>query len=204
MRIASLDPTVSCNAPGGIVLSNSHGTCQLRRDVRPSAWIGDFLRHDRIYPHFGFPIPFTVTAGAPATVEITQGNNQTGTPGQTLPLALRVHVTDSGGNIVPGAAVNWQVLTAGAVTLSNIISNTDSNGNASALATLGSIAGVAQVTATAGTVSATFNLTVNIPSAGIQKVSGDQQTATISTAVPAATGCQGCRFERQRRLWRAQ
>ena len=83
-----------------------------------------------------------------------------------------------------GAAVNWQVLTAGAVTLSDIIGKTDSNGNASALATLGSIAGVAQVKATAGTVSATFNLTVNIPSVGIQKVSGDQQTATISTAFP--------------------
>ena len=70
----------------------------------------------------------------------------------------------------------------GTVTLSNVISTTDSNGNASALATLGSIAGVAQVKATAGTVSATFSLNVNIPSVGIQKVSGDQQTTVVGMA----------------------
>ncbi len=91
-------------------------------------------------------------------------------------------MTDSGGNTVSGTAVNWQVLTAGAVTLSNLVSITDSNGNASALATLGSIGGVAQVKATAGTASATFNLTVNIPSVGLQKVSGDLQSALINAA----------------------
>jgi uncharacterized protein (TIGR03437 family) len=179
----TLDPTVACNAPGGFVLSSSTGivTCDLT--FGPRLGSGTFIATIG-YTHTSVPVPFTVTAGPPGTVEITQGNNQTGTPGQRLPLALRVHVTDSGGNIDTGAAVTWQVLTAGAVTLSNVISTTDSNGNASALATLGSIAGVAQVKATAGTASATFSLTVNIPSVGMQKVSGDQQTTTVGTAFP--------------------
>jgi uncharacterized protein (TIGR03437 family) len=177
----SLLPTVSCNAPGGFVLTDSSGLASCDLLFGPQlgsstfiATIGD--------THNSTPIRFTVTPGPPGKLQITQGNNQTGTPGQTLPLALVVHVTDSGGNTIQGATVSWQVVTAGTVTLSNISGVTDSNGNASALATLGPIGGVAQVTATSGTASATFNLTVNIPSTGIQKVSGDQQTTVVNTA----------------------
>jgi uncharacterized protein (TIGR03437 family) len=174
-------PSVSCNAPGGLVLTNSAGIASCDLVFGPRLGSGSFI------PTIGYThplplIPFTVTPGPPGTVQIAQGNNQTGSPGQTLPLALLIHVTDSGGNTVTGASVNWQVLTAGAVTLSNVVGVTDSNGNASALATLGSIGGVAQVKATSGSASATFNLTVNIPSTGIQKVSGDQQTSVINTA----------------------
>ncbi len=134
------------------------------------------------YIYSSFSNQFVVTAGTAAVVQITQGNNQAGNPGQQLPLALVIHVTDAGGNAVVGAKVNWQVVTAGTVTLSNVATVTDGNGNASALATLGSVGGAAQVTATVGAFSATFNLAVNIPSAGIQKISGDQQTAPLNTA----------------------
>jgi uncharacterized protein (TIGR03437 family) len=179
----SSDPTVTCNAPGGVALSGSTGLVNCDLTFGPRLGSGTFQAVIG-NTHTSIPIPFTVTAGAPGTIEITQGNNQTGGPGQKLPLALRIHVTDSGGNIISGATVNWQVVTAGTVTLSNVIGKTDSNGNASALATLGSIAGAAQVTATAGSVSATFTLNVNIPSAGIQQVSGDAQNTTIGTAFP--------------------
>jgi uncharacterized protein (TIGR03437 family) len=126
-----------------------------------------------------------VTPGAPGIVKIIQGNNQTGNSGQTLPLALRVQVTDAFGNLLPGTPVTWQVLTTGGATLSNVSSATDASGSASALATLGSVAGQVQVKVTAGTASATFTLTTNIPAAGIQKVSGDTQTALINTAFAA-------------------
>jgi uncharacterized protein (TIGR03437 family) len=178
---ANLLPTVSCDAPGGFVFTDSAGQASCNLLFGPQLGSGTFIATIGD-THNSNPIRFTVTTGAPGSVQITQGNNQTGTPGQTLPLALVVHVTDSGGNTIKGATVNWQVVTAGTVTLSNISGVTDSNGNASALATLGPIGGVAQVTATAGTASATFNLTVNIPSVGIQKVSGDQQTTAIGTA----------------------
>ncbi|MGA2877337.1 MAG: Ig-like domain-containing protein [Bryobacteraceae bacterium] len=177
----TLFPTASCNAPGGIVLTNSNGVASCDALFGPRVGSGTFTANIGD-THSSVPLAFTVTTGAPSTLQITQGNNQSGGPGQTLPLALVVNVTDSGGNIITGAAVNWQVVTAGTVTLKNIISVTDSNGNASALAVLGSIGGVAQVTATAGSASATFNLTVNIPSAGLQKVSGDQQSTVINTA----------------------
>jgi uncharacterized protein (TIGR03437 family) len=177
----SLYPSVECNAPSGPVFTDANGiaTCDLTFGPRLGA--GSFVETIGS-TRTSFSYPFVVTAGAPGAVQITQGNNQTGIPGQKLPLALVVRVTDSGGNTVVGGSVNWKVITSGTVTLSNVVSVTDSNGNASALATLGSTGGVAQVMVTAGSASATFNLTVNIPIAGIQKVSGDQQTALINGA----------------------
>ena len=100
-----------------------------------------------------------------------------------------VQVTDTFGNLLSGVPVAWSVVTASSVTLSSVISISDPNGEASALATLGTVAGNAQVKVTAGTgtaaVSATFTLSVNIPAAGISKVSGDAQSALISTGFPA-------------------
>lgn len=174
-------PSVSCDAPGGIALSNASGIAACGLTFGPRVGAGSFEVVIGA-THTSFPIALDVTAGPPGVIQITQGNNQTGKPGQTLPLALVVHVTDSGGNALTGATVTWKVVTAGTVTLSSVIGITDSMGNASTVATLGSVAGVAQVIATAGSATATFNLTVSIPSAGIQKVGGDQQTAIVDTA----------------------
>jgi uncharacterized protein (TIGR03437 family) len=181
-----LDPTLyataACNtAPGSFVLTGTNGLASCDVVFGPRIGSGT-LTASVGYTHGSGAIPFRVTAGPAAVVQILQGNDQAGGPGQQLPLALLVHVTDSGGNSITGTAVTWQVLTAGAVTLSNVISTTDSNGHASAEATLGAIGGAAQVKVTAGNASAVFNLTVNIPSAGIQKVSGDQQTAVTNAA----------------------
>ncbi len=181
---ASLYPSVSCNGAGGLVLTSSTGIASCDATFGPRIGSGSFIATIG-YTHTSSPIQFLVTPGAPGIVQITQGNNQTGNAGQKLPLALVVHVTDSGGNTIKGTAVAWQVVTAGTVTLSNIVSVTDSDGNASALPTLGAIGGAVQVTATAGSASATFNLTVNIPTAGLLKISGDQQSAVIDTAFAA-------------------
>jgi uncharacterized protein (TIGR03437 family) len=178
----TLYATAACNtAAGSFVLTGTNGLASCDVVFGPRLGSGT-LTASVGYTHGSGAIPFRVTAGPAAVVQILQGNNQTGGPGQQLPEALLVHVTDSGGNSITGTAVTWQVLTAGAVTLSNVISTTDSNGHASAEATLGAIGGAAQVKVTAGNASAIFNLTVVIPSAGIQKVSGDQQTAVINAA----------------------
>jgi uncharacterized protein (TIGR03437 family) len=177
----STNPTVSCS--GGLVLTGPNGIANCNVVFGPRIGTGTFTAAIG-FTRTSDPVPFTVTVGAAAVVQITQGNNQVGIPGQTLPLALLVHVTDSGGNAVTDTPVNWQVLTAGAVTLSNVSAATDNAGNASATATLGNIGGLAQVQVTAGAVSATFNLTVNIPTAGIQKISGDKQTTDTGTAFP--------------------
>jgi len=178
----STSPTVSCSAPnGGFVLTGANGEASCNVLFGPHVGSASFTSTIG-YTRTSFPVPFTVTAGAAAAVQITQGNNQAGSPGQTLPEAFLIHVTDLGGNSVVGAPVSWQVLPAGAATLKNVSSITDSNGNAGALATLGNSGGAVQVLATVNGVVATFNLTISIPSAGIQKVSGDQQNTMVNTA----------------------
>jgi uncharacterized protein (TIGR03437 family) len=178
-------PNATCNNPTGTGLltdANGNASC----DVVLSGVVGTGTFYGNVgyfqnTPNFNIQI----TAGPPGVVRIIQGNNQTGTPGQKLTTALVVQVTDAFGNILSGIPVTWSVVTPGTVTLSSIISTTDSSGAASALATLGSVAGNALVKVTAGSVSATFTLTVNIPAAGLQKVSGDAQTTIIGTAFPA-------------------
>ncbi|MGA2211690.1 MAG: hypothetical protein ABSH31_00330 [Bryobacteraceae bacterium] len=175
-------PTASCNAPAGqFVLTNTSGLATCDVLFGPRVGPGSFTPVVG-YTESSFSTQFMVTAGAAADVQITQGNNQVGTPGETLPQALLIKVTDADGNAVPNIPVTWQVLTAGAVTLRNASTTTDSLGSASATAILGNIGGVAQVQVTAGNVSATFNLTVNIPTAGLQKVSGDKQSTVVNTA----------------------
>ena len=178
-------PNATCNDPTGTgVLTDATGTATCDLVLNGVVGKGNFqvnVGYFQNTPNFTIQI----TSGPPGVVKIVQGNSQSGTPGQQLPIALKVQVTDSFGNILPNVPVTWSVLTAGGVTLTNVFNTTDVNGNASALATLGNVAGNAQVKVTAGSVSATFTLTVNIPSAGIQKISGDSQTTLINTAFPA-------------------
>jgi uncharacterized protein (TIGR03437 family) len=132
------------------------------------------------------PVGLVITPGLPGKILILQGNNQSGRPGQLLPLALSVQVSDAFGNVLSGTPVFFKVTPAGGATLTNVSVNTDQSGRASALARLGNIAGPVQVTVTAGTVTATFNLTVNIPSAGIQAVSGGGQSTLVNTLFASA------------------
>lgn len=177
---ASAAPAANC---AGIPLSDNSGTVSC--DLVLGGKVGTF----QITPVVGYfqtlrPFNVTVTPGPPGVVQIIQGNNQSGKPGDRLPVALVIQVSDAFGNILPGVQVAWKAATSG-VTISNIVAVTDANGRASVSATLGSIAGQQQVTATVAGITATFNLTVNIPVTGIQKVSGDAQTAIVNTAFGA-------------------
>jgi uncharacterized protein (TIGR03437 family) len=180
-----LDPTVypsaKCNDPNGLgVLSDGNGliTCDLV--------IGPRVGKVNILANIGYTsdlaFELVVAPGPPANLKLVQGNNQTGGPGATLPSALVIQVTDAGGNILVGSLVTWTVVTPNTATLTHEVTSTDSNGLASAIVTLGDISGQVQVVATAGGVSATFNLAVVIPSTGIQKLSGDGQSTPTNTA----------------------
>ncbi len=121
-------------------------------------------------------------------VNILQGDNQSGNPGQALPTSFLIQVTDGSGNPLPQIAVSWRVL-SGAITLSQVSNLTDTSGKASAQATLGNTPGQAQVQVTAGSgsnqVSATFTVTINTPPAsigGIAVVSGNNQSIVENTA----------------------
>src|SRR5581483_11945517 len=85
---ASLFPTAACNAPGGFVLTNNAGIAGCDVVFGPRVGTGTFTVNVGFINNSTLPNQFVVTPGAPATVQITQGNNQTGTAGQKLPAAL--------------------------------------------------------------------------------------------------------------------
>lgn len=103
------------------------------------------------------PAVFTATAqaGAPDALTILTGNNQTGTPGATLPDSLRVRLTDRFGNPVSGVAIVWAPNpTSG--TVSPASATTDANGRAATRWTLGSTGGPKLVAASGGGFSVNF------------------------------------------------
>jgi uncharacterized protein (TIGR03437 family) len=183
----TLVPFGSCVDPSGQgVLSDAHGkvSCDLQLNgVEGSGVIGAEFGY-----HFDTkPFPLKITAGPPGTINLVQGNSQTGKPGQQLPVALVVQVSDSFGNVLPFTPVSWSVLGTGVpATLNNPSSATDANGLASTLVTLGNTVGTAIIQVTAGNVSNSFSLTIVNPAAGIQPVSGNTQTAIVGTAFGAS------------------
>jgi uncharacterized protein (TIGR03437 family) len=178
-----LDPTLfpSAACEGGTVLTDGTGiaSCNLvigsriGTDVPIRVNVGSFRDLGNLV--------LNVTPGAPALMRILQGNSQTGNAGQRLPLALVAQVTDAGGNVLPGAAVTWEVI-SGAATLSNTVNTSDLNGRVSTLVTLGSAPGPTQIRVRSGAAQATFTATTNVAISGITKVSGDTQDAQIGTA----------------------
>lgn len=133
----------------------------------------------------------TARAGAPATLQKTGGDAQTGAGGSVLPTQLAVRVVDQFGNPVPGVAVTFTPAAgSGAVNPTSAVTGTD--GVARTTWTLGGGAGTSQ-TVTAGVtgvapVSFTASTTPAGPATQLQKVSGDLQEGTAGTALPAQLG----------------
>ncbi|MGJ5815230.1 Ig-like domain-containing protein [Paludibaculum fermentans] len=124
-----------------------------------------------------------VTPGDPVAPVIVQGNNQTGKPGVTLPLALTARIVDPSGNVLAGTAVTWELVTANSMTLINTISAADTNGLVSTRVILGPTPGKYKVRLKAGAKETNFDVTVETSATGFAKVSGDGQAVTpINTA----------------------
>jgi uncharacterized protein (TIGR03437 family) len=121
-------------------------------------------------------------AGAPAVFRIISGNRQSGLSGQDLPDALTAWLMDTQGNTIPNAQVTWD--SDGAV-LSGQSKTSDSQGQVTAHATLGSRPGAATATVHAGTVSATFTL-FNTSSGNLAVVDGDGQIGNPGQLFPKA------------------
>jgi alpha-tubulin suppressor-like RCC1 family protein len=85
--------------------------------------------------------------GPAALISINNGNNQSATVNSSLTNPLIVKVTDSTGNAVTGATVNWAVAT-GAGNLSGATSTTNSSGLAQIIWTLGQVSGANTATGT--------------------------------------------------------
>ena len=173
--------TASCDGAGGVTLSDSQGIASCDLIAGPYVGTAELTIQSG---NQQFTTILKVVAGTPAHVNIEQGNNQSGAPGAQLPLALRANVTDLGGNLLVGQKVNWVVANPQAVTLTNIVSVTDTNGRVSATATLGNVSGPQTVTVSVpGTAaSATFTLTVNAAIGGLTITGGNNQSALQNAA----------------------
>jgi uncharacterized protein (TIGR03437 family) len=182
-----LDPsstgTISCQE-GTFVLTNSAGvaTCT---PLFGKVGSGSFTVTVGGAFNSNSPIPFQVTVGPPALIQITSGNNQSGTPGQQLPLPIVVAVTDLGGNPTPNIQMNFTSVTPGGATFTGIRNPTDASGKVSANVVLGNVPGniTISVSDTGGLIRnpAIFTETVNLIVTGITISTGNNQSAFINT-----------------------
>jgi adhesin/invasin len=119
-------------------------------------------------------------------VLIVSGNNQSATPGTTLPEDLVVQVVDADSNPVVAAAVTW-VVTAGGGTLEPPTGTTDATGRAATRWTLGTSAGTNTAQAiVSGVGQAEFTATAAAGTASvIRVVSGNNQTGQAGGSLPS-------------------
>ncbi|HTR26086.1 MAG TPA: Ig-like domain-containing protein [Terriglobales bacterium] len=122
---------------------------------------------------------FTVTAttGAPESMVIASGNNQSAPVTTSLKSPLKVKVKDAQGNPVVGISISFSDNDAGG-TLTPATATTDSAGIASTTYTTGTKAGIIAITAsTAGVAPVSFKATVLAgPPASMAVYAGNNQT----------------------------
>lgn len=173
-------PTAMC--ADQTVLSDANGrvSCDLVAGTTTGMTTVTVLVGGNSSPGASFMFNLVVTPGPPARARVIQGDNQTGTPGSTTPLALVAEVQDIGGNVLVGAPVTFQV-TGGSATLIETVNRSDGNGRVSTRVRFGSTPGTVTVTLTTGTTSTIFTLTNAVTGTNFTRVSGDGQSASIST-----------------------
>jgi adhesin/invasin len=143
--------TWSSSAPAVASVSSGLVTGALEGIATISATSGTLTGH----------VAVTVVPGAPASITIYAGNNQSGPAGSQLDGPLCTNVLDAAGNLIVGAVVSYAVATGGGVLASPTSPATDVSGIAiSGLWTLGPDPGSQTVTASSpGAGSVTFTAT---------------------------------------------
>jgi len=164
---ASCDPDNALSSVCDLIAGPVLGTARLRVEAGGG------------YRSFEFTV--NVIPGEADVPRILSGDAQTGLVGDLLPVALSAQITDKAGNPLANLPVFWEVRPAGAVTLTDASTVTDSNGRVSARARLTDLAGAHEVRLTVGPVSTVFRLTAVVPSRSFSVVSGSGQTVTDLT-----------------------
>src|SRR5207302_711266 len=131
--------------------------------------------------------PIALSAGTATQIALQAGNNQTVAAGTAVPIPPAVIVKDASGNPVAGVAVTFAV-DPGNGTITGPNQTSDANGIARVGSwTLATTAGANTLRATSAGLTGspvTFTATGTAGSAGsIALSAGDQQTATVNTAV---------------------
>lgn len=119
----------------------------------------------------------------PAAVSIVSGNSQSARINSQLAQPLVVRVTGSGGGGFQGATVAWAV-TSGPATVSPVSIQTDADGRASTLVSLGATAGAVTVSATVSGLTPVSFAVTSIGPQTITKVAGDGQTGPVGGGPP--------------------
>lgn len=137
----------------------------------------------------GSPVLFTANAlaGPPAQMLAVAGDALLATVGSLLPTSPTVRIGDAGGNAIAGVGVTFAVASGGG-SLTGGTQVTDANGVATLGGwTLGTLAGVNTVTATAAGLTRTFTAT-GLAGAATQLLAnaGDLQSAVVGTIIPTA------------------
>jgi subtilisin family serine protease len=131
-------------------------------------------------------IDFHHVWGNPDSIEIVGGNNQSTAIGTAFSDSLDVVVKDDAGNRIPNVDVSFSAPATGAsATLSSSSATTsdDSDRVASVTATANTSLGSYQVTASVGSLSASFDLNNTVGAiATLEIVSGDPQAAAVGSA----------------------
>ncbi len=150
-------PTLTCvtgaNADPGSVLTDARGNASCYPIFSGSGTgtyyisiggvAGGTLGNGAMYLAALGPLTFTSMAGSAAAVQIVSGNNQVVPFNQTLsPLVAKV--VDGQGNIVIGQTMVWSVSPAGAATLPNGATQTDTNGEVTTIGRDPRLAGAAR------------------------------------------------------------
>ncbi|MGD8727213.1 MAG: hypothetical protein PVH40_06185, partial [Gemmatimonadales bacterium] len=142
------------------------------------------------------PVTFTATGtvGAPDTVVIVSGNEQTADADSTLSQPLVVEVRDAGGNPVPGVAVDWTALQG---TLQFATTTTGANGQTQNSWTLGNnaidqtaTAAVSGLTPAVFSATAVFqNPSILLALVGTTRIPvGDSAQLDVTLSAPAPAG----------------
>ena len=176
---ATSGPQIACSGNSGYTNGSGIANC-LPIFSGPTGTSQYFIDVGYGYRQHG-PFSFTVQQGTVSSFRITGGNNQSGTPGSSVPFPLTAQVLDAAGNPLPNVPVTWAAVVPGTVTINGASSASDGSGNVTASVTLGSIVGPAQVRLSSpqGGSPVVFSLQVNIMITGINKIAGDNQDAAI-------------------------
>lgn len=180
----TVGPVASCQEV--IALSNRDGLASCTLVVRGKP--GTTLLTANVGGTWDFPgITLTALPGDPVPPVIVSGNNQTGKTGTTLPERLVARIVDAGGNPLPGTQVTWSVSNPSALTLTDVVTTANANGEVSTRVQLGNVPGTFTVTVRAGDLQTSFTVTVLSTATSLRKVSGDGQPAVpVNTPFPQA------------------
>jgi len=128
----------------------------------------------------------TVVGGAATHIKVISGSKQVVPLQTTLPLPLVVQLLDVWNNGVPGAILTFSDGGKGG-TFSALSVVTDASGRAQTLYTTGTKSGTITFTIAAGSIVQGMGATALAgPAAGMSLVSGNKQSAAVSTTLPAA------------------